>query len=87
MRRCRATEALRADRALRDTPREGAGLRDASRGKPQRSDITMAHTYTRILIHSIFSTRRRETYLTSDIKAELFPYVAGSIARMKGKPR
>lgn len=38
------------------------------------------------LIHAVFSTKQRQPYLSSEIRAELFPYLAGSISRMKGKP-
>ena len=43
----------------------------------------MAHTYTQILIHAIFGTKQREPHLSQEIKAELFPYLAGSLQRMK----
>jgi putative transposase len=46
----------------------------------------VAHTYTCILIHAVFSTYERQPYLTDEIRAELLPYLAGSIQRMKGKP-
>ena len=46
----------------------------------------MAHTYTEVLIHAIFSTKQREPYLSDEIKAELFPYLAGSLQRMKATP-
>jgi REP-associated tyrosine transposase len=46
----------------------------------------MAHTYTCVLIHAVFSTRQRQPYLTPEIRAELYPYLAGSIQRMKGQP-
>jgi len=45
----------------------------------------MAHTYTCILIHAVFSTKQRQPHLTDEVKAELFPYLAGSLAPMKGK--
>ena len=46
----------------------------------------MAHTYTQVLIHAIFSTKQREPYLSNEIRAELFPYLAGSLQRMKAGP-
>ncbi len=46
----------------------------------------MAHTHTSILIHAVFSTKQRQPYLNDEVKAELFPYLAGSISRMRGKP-
>jgi putative transposase len=46
----------------------------------------VAHTYTCILIHALFSTHERQPYLTDEIRAELLPDLAGSIQRMKGKP-
>ncbi|HMD95903.1 MAG TPA: IS200/IS605 family transposase [Terriglobia bacterium] len=45
----------------------------------------MAHTYTAILVHAVFSTKQRQPYLTPEIKAELFPYLAGSLRHMRAK--
>jgi putative transposase len=45
----------------------------------------MDHTYTQVLVHAIFSTKQREPYLSDEIKAELFPYLAGSLRRMKAR--
>jgi putative transposase len=46
----------------------------------------MAHTYAAIHIHAVFSTKQRHPYLTDEVKAELLPYLAGSLLRMKAKP-
>ncbi len=46
----------------------------------------MAHTHTSILIHAVFSTKQRQPCLSGELKAELFPSLAASISRMKGKP-
>ncbi len=40
----------------------------------------MAHSYTNILIHYIFSTKNREKIITSELQERLWPYMGG-IAR------
>jgi len=45
----------------------------------------MARTYTQILIHAVFSTKQREPHLSEEVKAELLPYLAGSLQRMKAR--
>ena len=46
----------------------------------------MAHTYTNILIHALFSTKHRQPYLDAELKRELFPYMGGIIAKLSGQP-
>jgi REP-associated tyrosine transposase len=45
----------------------------------------MRHTYSNLLIHTVFSTKGREPLITSEIKDELFAYMGGIIARLGGK--
>ncbi|HYM61225.1 MAG TPA: IS200/IS605 family transposase [Thermoanaerobaculia bacterium] len=40
----------------------------------------MAHTYTSLLVHCVFSTKRREPHLKPDIRQRLWPFMGG-IAR------
>lgn len=40
----------------------------------------MAHSYTKILVHYIFSTKNREKIMTSELQERLWPYMGG-IAR------
>ncbi len=44
----------------------------------------MAHTFTSIIIHAIFSTKNREPILLPDIRERLFPYMGGIIRDLKG---
>ena len=37
----------------------------------------MAHSYTNILIHYIFSTKNREKIMTSELQERLWPYMGG----------
>lgn len=46
----------------------------------------MAHTYTNIVIHALFSTKRREPNLDSQLRSELFPYMGGVVRNLKGQP-
>lgn len=43
----------------------------------------MANTYINVLIHSVFSTKNREPWLSSSLRERLYPYVCG-IARGNG---
>ncbi|MGD0920936.1 MAG: IS200/IS605 family transposase [Terriglobia bacterium] len=46
----------------------------------------MAHTYTNLLIHALFSTKDRQPMLDDELKTRLFPYLAGIITTLKGRP-
>jgi REP element-mobilizing transposase RayT len=46
----------------------------------------MAHTYSNLVIHALFSTRDRIPALKAEWKAELFSYQAGIITRLGGWP-
>src|SRR3990172_12321849 len=46
----------------------------------------MAHTFTNILIHALFSTKHRRPSLDAELKSELFPYMGGIVAKLNGKP-
>ena len=45
----------------------------------------MAHTFTHLLTHIIFSTKERRPLLDADLKARLFPYLGGIIRAHDGK--
>jgi REP element-mobilizing transposase RayT len=44
----------------------------------------MAHTYTNLLTHFIFSTKDRAPLLESELKERLFPYRGGIIRELDG---
>jgi REP element-mobilizing transposase RayT len=46
----------------------------------------MAYTYTNLLIHALFSTKDRRPLIELEIKSDLYAYVGGIIASLKGKP-
>lgn len=46
----------------------------------------MAHTYTNLLIHALFSTKDRQSMLDVELKTRLFPYLAGIITNLDGRP-
>jgi len=39
----------------------------------------MAHSYTNLLYHLVFSTKGRRALLTPSVRTELFPYLAGAV--------
>ena len=44
----------------------------------------MAHTYTHLLTHFVFSTKDRAPLLDAELKARLFPYMGGIVRELKG---
>ena len=44
----------------------------------------MAHTYTDLLVHVIFSTKDRAPVLDSELRPRLFPYLGGVIREIGG---
>ncbi len=45
----------------------------------------MAHTYTNILIHALFSTKDRQPWLTLEIREEVFRYLGGTPNELRGQ--
>jgi REP element-mobilizing transposase RayT len=45
----------------------------------------MAHTYTNILIHALFSTKDRQRWLTREIREEVFRYLGGTLNELRGQ--
>ncbi len=45
----------------------------------------MAHTFTHLLTHAIFSTKDRRPFLNTALKTRLFPYLGGIIRAHDGK--
>ena len=46
----------------------------------------MAHTFTDVLIHALFSTRERRPTLNQEFRSELFPYMGGILKRLGCQP-
>ena len=46
----------------------------------------MAHTYTNLLTHIIFSTKGRKPTLEPDLKLRLFPYLGGIFRELDASP-
>jgi hypothetical protein len=47
--------------------------------KPRSGDRTMAHTFTNLLTHVIFSTKDRRPFVNANLKSRLYPYLGGII--------
>lgn len=45
----------------------------------------MAHTFTHLLTHIVFSTKDRAAFLDDDLKPRLFAYMAGIIRELGGQ--
>jgi REP element-mobilizing transposase RayT len=46
----------------------------------------MAHTYTHLLTHALFSAKDRRPIIKPEIKSDLYAYMGGIITSLKGKP-
>lgn len=46
----------------------------------------MAHTFTNLLTHLIFSTKDRRPFLDAALKERLFPYMAGIFKELDAEP-
>jgi REP element-mobilizing transposase RayT len=46
----------------------------------------MAHTYTHLVVHALFSTSGRRPILQAELGLKVFSYMAGIIKRLKGQP-
>ncbi|MCL4743043.1 MAG: IS200/IS605 family transposase [Phycisphaerales bacterium] len=44
----------------------------------------MPGTYSQILLHLVFSTKRREPWITQDVAERLYPYMGGIVRAEKG---
>ena len=47
----------------------------------------MAHTYTNLLTHIIFSTKDREPLITVNLQADLLAYIGGILRELRGALR
>ncbi|MGB7924657.1 MAG: IS200/IS605 family transposase [Pyrinomonadaceae bacterium] len=45
----------------------------------------MAHTFTNLLTHIIFSTKDRAPYIDAEVKRELLAYLGGMVREVNGK--
>ncbi|HEV2176256.1 MAG TPA: IS200/IS605 family transposase [Terriglobia bacterium] len=45
----------------------------------------MAHTYTNVIIHALFSTKDREPLLTPEVKTEMLDYLGGTVNKLGGQ--
>lgn len=46
----------------------------------------MAHTYTNLLTHALFSTKDRQPLIRPEMKSDLYAYMGGIINSLRGKP-
>ena len=44
----------------------------------------MPGTYSQILLHIVFSTKRRERWITAYVANDLYPYIGGIVRAEKG---
>jgi putative transposase len=44
----------------------------------------MPGTYSQILLHVVFSTKRRAPWITADVSERLYPYIGGIVRAEKG---
>jgi len=65
---------------------QAMGTRNGAKAqKPRRGGILVAHTYTNLLIHALFSTKSRHPWLTAEVREELFSYLGGTVNKLGGQ--
>ncbi len=45
----------------------------------------MAHSFTRLLVHVIFSTKERRPLIDAELKPRLLPYIGGIVSELGGR--
>jgi putative transposase len=53
--------------------------------KPREGRQTMAHSFSNLLTHVIFSTQGRQPSLTPDLRPDLLAYMGGIVRNLRGK--
>jgi len=51
---------------------------------PERAEISMAGTFSRLLYHVVFSTKERVPFIDTKLRPELYPYMEGIIRHHGG---
>jgi len=46
----------------------------------------MAHTYTNLLTHALFSTKDRQPLIRTEMKSDLYAYMGGIITNLRASP-
>src|ERR1041384_2028789 len=49
-----------------------------------KKDSVMPGTYTPLLLHVVFSTKRRQPWITQDVRERLYKYLGGIVRGEKG---
>ena len=62
------------------------GKKKLAEEKAPAGATEMAHTYTNLLTHALFSTKDRRPLVRPEIKSDLYAYMGGIIANLRGKP-
>jgi len=55
--------------------------------EPREGRQDMAHTYTNLLTHIIFSTKSRDPVITPALREDLLAYVGGIVRELRGTLR
>ena len=61
-----------------------AGAKEPTATTSEKSE-EMAHTFTNLLTHIIFSTKDRLPHIDDDLRAQLYPYMVGILRELDGK--
>jgi REP element-mobilizing transposase RayT len=46
----------------------------------------MAHTYTNLLTHALFSTKDRQPLIRTEMKSDLYAYMGGIVTNLRCRP-
>jgi REP element-mobilizing transposase RayT len=62
------------------------GKKKQNKNRAPGGATEMAHTYTNLLTHALFSTKDRQPLIRTEMKPDLYAYMGGIISQLKGKP-
>jgi REP element-mobilizing transposase RayT len=62
------------------------GKKKQNKKRAPEGATEMAHTYTNLLTHALFSTKDRQPLIRTDMKSDLYAYMGGIITNLRGKP-
>jgi putative transposase len=67
-------------------PGDAVAMRNQNPGGVTQGGTTMAHSYTNLICHVVFSTKDRRRLITADLASRLHAYLAGGIKSEGGSP-
>ena len=62
------------------------GKKKLNKKRAPAGAIEMAHTYTNLLTHALFSTKDRQPLIRTEMKSDLYAYMGGIVINLRCRP-